>query len=97
MFAIDRIPEGVLDILSATGVNTNDILLAAHADRTREHAVGDEYLFATGEELIVLHNGACVNDAPNLTRYPIKELRGISECRMLAIARRSLPFAHTSA
>ena len=87
MFAIDRIPEGVLDILSATGVNTNDIVLAAHADRTREHAVGDEYLFATGEDLIVLHNGACVSDAPNLTRYPIKELRGISVEELLSSGR----------
>ena len=87
MFAIDRIPEGVFNILALQGIESNSILLAAHVDRTKEHAVGDEYLFATNEELIVLHSGADVNPAPSLTRYQIKELRAISVEELLSSGR----------
>ena len=87
MFAIDRIPKGVLDSLFAKGIDADSILLAAHADRTREHAVGDEYLFATSEELIVLHNGADATDAPTFTTYQIKELRGIAVEELLSSGR----------
>ncbi len=87
MFAIDRIPEGVLDALHAQGIQTKDILLAAHADRTREHTVGDEYLFATTEQLIVLHNKETADGTPVLTTYPIKELRGISVEELLSSGR----------
>ena len=87
MFAIDRIPEGVLDALHAQGIQTKDILLAAHADRTREHTVGDQYLFATTEQLIVLHNKETADGNPVLTTYPIKELRGISVEELLSSGR----------
>ena len=87
MFAIDRIPEEVLDILLARGIDANSILLAAHADRTREHTVGDEYLFATTEQLIVLHNKETADGNPVLTTYPIKELRGISVEELLSSGR----------
>ena len=87
MFAIDRIPEGVLDALHAQGIQTKDVLLAAHADRTREHTVGDEYLFATTEQLIVLHNKETADGNPVLTTYPIKELRGISVEELLSSGR----------
>ena len=87
MFAIDRIPEGVLDTLNAQGIHTEDVLLAAHTDRTREHTVGDEYLFATTEQLIVLHNKETADGNPVLTTYPIKELRGISVEELLSSGR----------
>ena len=87
MFAIDRIPEEVLDILLARGIDANSMLLAAHADRTREHTVGDEYLFATTEQLIVLHNKETADGNPVLTTYPIKELRGISVEELLSSGR----------
>ena len=87
MFAIDRIPEEVLDILLARGIDANSILLAAHTDRTREHTVGDEYLFATTEQLIVLHNKETADGNPVLTTYPIKELRGISVEELLSSGR----------
>ena len=87
MFAIDRIPGEVLDILLARGIDANSILLAAHADRTREHTVGDEYLFATTEQLIVLHNKETADGNPVLTTYPIKELRGISVEELLSSGR----------
>ena len=87
MFAIDRIPEEVLDILLARGIDANSILLAAHADRTREHTVGDEYLFATTEQLIVLHNKETADGNPVLTTYLIKELRGISVEELLSSGR----------
>ena len=87
MFAIDRIPEGVLDTLNAQGIHTEDVLLAANADRTREHTVGDEYLFATTEQLIVLHNKETADGNPVLTTYPIKELRGISVEELLSSGR----------
>lgn len=87
MFAIDRIPEEVLDILLARGIDANSILLAAHADRTREHTVGDEYLFATTEQLIVLHNKETADGNPVLTTYSIKELRGISVEELLSSGR----------
>ena len=87
MIAIDRIPEEVLDILLARGIDANSILLAAHADRTREHTVGDEYLFATNEQLIVLHNKETADGNPVLTTYPIKELRGISVEELLSSGR----------
>ena len=86
MFAIDRIPEDVLDILTSQGIDTNSILLAAHADRTREHAVGDEYLFATDKSLILLHKDMG-EDIPTKTSYPIHELRGIAVEELLSSGR----------
>lgn len=53
MFEIDRIPSAVKEALGGKGVSLDDIVLAAHTDRTREHAVGDVYLFATAGELIL--------------------------------------------
>ena len=87
MFAIDHIPEDILAKLSLQGIDPNSVLLAAHTDRTKEHTAGDEYLFATAEQLIVLHKGAVENDAPAFTFYPIKELRGICVEEMLSSGR----------
>jgi ATP-binding cassette subfamily B protein len=87
VFAIDRIPDGILDILRARDIDANAILLAAHADRTREHTVGDEYLFATSGELIVLHNGARAIDAPDLTIYQVQDLRGFAVEELLSSGR----------
>ena len=86
MFAIDRIPKDIYEILISKGIDTNSILLAAYADRTREHAVGDEYLFATGESLILLHKDEGEN-SPLITSYPIKELRGICVEELLSSGR----------
>ena len=86
MFAIDRIPEDVLDTLASQGIDTNSILLAAHTDRTREHAVGDVYLFVTAEFLILLHKGTGEIVSP-ITTYPIKELRSIAVEELLSSGR----------
>lgn len=86
MFAIDRIPEDVWSILTSFGIDKNSILLAAHADRTREHAVGDEYVFASADALILLHKGEGENTHA-ITSYPIKELHGISVEELLSSGR----------
>ena len=86
MFAIDRIPEDVWSILTSFGIDKNSILLAAHADRTREHAVGDEYVFASADALILLHKGEGENPLA-ITSYPIKELHGISVEELLSSGR----------
>ena len=86
MFAIDRIPNDIFAFLTSQGINTNSILLAAYADRTREHMVGDEYLFVTEESLIHLHKGKGEN-IPLVTSYPIKELRGICVEELLSSGR----------
>ena len=86
MFAIDRIPNDIFAFLTSQGIDTNSILLAAYADRTREHMVGDEYLFATEESLIHLHKGKGEN-IPLVTSYPIKELRGICVEELLSSGR----------
>ena len=86
MFAIDRIPEDVWNVLPSFGIDTNSILLAAHADRTREHTVGDEYAFATADALILLHKGE-EEHTHAITSYPIKELRGISVEELLSSGR----------
>ena len=87
MVTFDNIPNDVLDILSSQKVDTDAILLAAYADRTREHTVGDEYLFVTAEQLIVLHNGATKNNAPIVRFYPIRELHGIGVEELLSSGR----------
>ena len=86
MFVIDSIPGGVFDILASRGIDTNSILLAAHADRTREHTVGDEYLFATAESLILLHKDKGESSFATKT-YSIKELRGFSVEELLSSGR----------
>lgn len=86
MFAIDRIPEDAWSILTSFGIDKNSILLAAHADRTREHAVGDEYVFASADALILLHKGEGENPHA-ITFYPIKELHGISVEELLSSGR----------
>ena len=86
MFAIDRIPEDVWSILTSFGIDKNSILLAAHADRTREHAVGNEYVFASADALILLHKGEGENTHA-ITSYPIKELHGISVEELLSSGR----------
>ena len=86
MFAIDRIPNDIFAFLTSQGIDVNSILLAAYADRTREHMVGDEYLFATEESLIHLHKGKGEN-IPLVTSYSIKELRGICVEELLSSGR----------
>ena len=86
MFAIDRIPNDIFAFLTSQGIDINSILLAAYADRTREHMVGDEYLFVTEESLIHLHKGKGEN-IPLVTSYPIKELRGICVEELLSSGR----------
>ena len=86
MFAIDRIPKDIFEVLTSQGIDTDSILLAAYADRTREHEVGDEYLFATVETLILLHKGGGEN-SPRITSYPIKKLRGICVEELLSSGR----------
>ena len=86
MFSIDRIPEGVLDIVTSHGIDAKNILLAAHADRTKEHTVGDAYLFATAESLILLHKGEGENTYA-ITSYSIKDLHGIAVEELLSSGR----------
>ena len=86
MFSIDRIPEGIFDILTSHGVDAKNILLAAHADRTKEHTVGDAYLFATAESLILLHKGEGENTHA-ITSYPLKDLHGIAVEELLSSGR----------
>ena len=86
MFSIDRIPEGVLDVVTSQGIDAKNILLAAHADRTKEHTVGDAYLFATAESLILLHKGEGENTYA-ITSYSIKDLRGIAVEELLSSGR----------
>lgn len=86
MFSIDRIPEDVFDILTSHGVDAKNILLAAHADRTKEHTVGDAYLFATAESLILLHKGEGENTHA-ITSYPLKDLHGIAVEELLSSGR----------
>ena len=87
MFAIDRIPEDVFAILTSEGIDTNAILLAVHADRTREHAVGDEYVFATPEQLLILHHAESRDSAPAITSYTITELQGFCVEELLSSGR----------
>ena len=86
MFAISRIPEELFDILISRGIEQKSILLAAHADRTREHGMGDEYLFVTADTLILLHKGEGESAFATVT-YPIKELRGFSVEELLSSGR----------
>ena len=86
MFSIDRIPEGVLDIVTSHGIDAKNILLAAHADRTKEHTLGDAYLFATAESLILLHKGEGENTYA-ITSYSIKDLHGIAVEELLSSGR----------
>lgn len=54
MLEIDRIPREVFFALEQKSIDTADLLLAVRADRTREMQVGEVYLFATEEQLILL-------------------------------------------
>ncbi|MBQ8416411.1 MAG: hypothetical protein IJX13_05890, partial [Clostridia bacterium] len=57
MFEIDRIPSAVYSALKEHGTDPSSVLIAAYADRTREHKKADVYLFATQKELILM--GGC--------------------------------------
>ncbi len=88
MFAIDRIPTEALRAAEEHGIATEQILLAAHADRTPQLDVGDVYLFATEEELLLLGGVVVKRSDPkrgqarvqtgfqvlSCARYKIKEL-----------------------
>lgn len=86
MFAIDSIPKSALENLVLQGIDADSVLLATYADRTREHAVGDAYLFATAEALVVLHKSK-QEELFTTTYYPIKELRGICVEELLSSGR----------
>ena len=86
MFAIDLIPQDVLNCLTTNGIDKDSILLSAHADRTKEHTPGNEYLFATAELLILLHMSEDETTS-KMTRYPIKELRGLCVEELLSSGR----------
>ncbi|MBQ8311115.1 MAG: ATP-binding cassette domain-containing protein [Clostridia bacterium] len=103
MFEIDRIPCAVTEALGDKGIATDDIVLAAHVDRTREHTVGDVYLFATKEELILFSGVMAVRSetghfraAPAVHKkwmetgyesYLIRELCGFSVEELLSSGR----------
>ena len=61
MFEIDVLPRAVGDSLTLHGVDGEQILLCVHADRSREHTLGDVYLLATEEKLILLHGALSVS------------------------------------
>ncbi len=54
MFAIDQVSEELMAVLADHGISPEEILLTAHADRTRQMQVGDVYLFATSEQICIL-------------------------------------------
>lgn len=103
MFEIDRIPSAVAEAIGGKGIALNDVVLAAHADRTREHTVGDVYLFATDKELILFSGVLAVRSEVNPLRtaptvhkewvetgyesYPIHDLRGFSVEELLSSGR----------
>lgn len=85
MFATSRIPDSVFETLCKNGISKNDVLLAAYADRTREHAPGNQYLFATADVLILLHQSE--EEDASVTSYPIKELHDIAVEELLSSGR----------
>ena len=103
MFEIDRIPWEIMAVLREKQIDTSNILLAAHADRTREMTVGDVYIFATAEELILLSGILTLqNGEPQRHRaprvhtvfceigyetYPIRELSDFSVEELLSAGR----------
>ncbi len=91
MFEIDRISSEVTKALQDCG-KTDELLLAAHADRTTAHEVGNEYLFATRESLLILHIPVEETDAENsfepyVTEYPIREFKRFAVEELLSSGR----------
>ena len=68
MFEIDRIPIAVKEHLNQKGVAYEKVVLAAYADRNREHTPCETYLFATDKELYIL-SGVCVSAAHPAKKY----------------------------
>lgn len=68
MFEIDRIPIAVKEHLNQKGVAYEKVVLAAYADRNREHTPCETYLFATDKELYIL-SGVCVSAARPAKKY----------------------------
>ena len=54
MYAFDKIPEYIFDILSEKGADKKDIFIAAYCDMDAEHSFCDTYLAVTGDSLYVL-------------------------------------------
>ncbi|MBQ7335334.1 MAG: ATP-binding cassette domain-containing protein [Clostridia bacterium] len=103
MFEIDRIPDAVMRALTERGIDESAILLAAHADRTLELTVGDVYLFATSDALILMsgivtlvkQEGKKTKALPlnsiwsehAFDTYPIRELNGFRVEELLSAGR----------
>ena len=93
MFEIDRVPQQVWDVLRAQTIQREDVCLAVHADRTRQHQAGNVWLIATAETLMLLEwNGTsqqALHNQENCTvsTYPIRALSGISVEELLSSGR----------
>ena len=89
MFEIDKIPKAVKEILQQKGVCYEEVALAAYADRTREHTLGDTYLFATARELHILEGKMHrevkqARISGNTPRYESRFEEGSYECYPIA-------------
>ncbi len=69
MFEIDRIPQAVTKALENKRVDVAGIRLAAHADRTKQQAVGEVYLFASDTELLLLSGTCTPHEDPLHTQF----------------------------
>ncbi len=88
MFEIDRIPISVIKELEARGIMRESLLLCAASDRDREQMPAKVYLFATGEELLILEGADDLGKAI-LLRYPIRSLSGFRVEELLSAGRLS--------
>ena len=88
MFVIDRIPDELFEELKRRGVQKEEILLAAHADRTPWHEVGDYYLFASAARLMILHPAKEQGEEPfTYAEHPIREMKRFAVEELLSSGR----------
>ncbi|MBQ9796149.1 MAG: ABC transporter ATP-binding protein [Clostridia bacterium] len=88
MFVIDRIPDELFEELKRRGVQKEEILLAAHADRTPWHEVGDYYLFASAARLMILHPTKEQGEEPfTYAEHPIREMKRFAVEELLSSGR----------
>lgn len=68
MFAADKIPEYIYELLSEEGIKREDIYLLAYCDMNQEHVYCDTYLAATKDHLYCLFGCEVLKEKQNTAK-----------------------------
>ncbi len=70
MFAFEKIPKYIFDVLDEKGIDVENLYIATRCDMDENHSFGDTYIFATDKKLYILSGYEKLESKEGKKKFP---------------------------